>query len=113
MGLATNFVIQDVEAYEDPYAGKRSDADVTCRGGQVLVYHLQHNQYICTSSHGAALWVRYGMAEIVEDAGDKMESDTKRMDRGDLAKKIRRIHENIRDSSSYEKSRSWRAFVNK
>lgn len=87
MGLATNFVIQDVEAYEDPYAGKRSDADVTCRGGQVLVYHLQHNQYICTSSHGANLWVRYGMAEIVEDAGDKMESDTKRMDRGDLAKK--------------------------
>jgi hypothetical protein len=46
MGLATNFVIQDVEAYEDPYAGKSKDADVTCRDGQVLVYHLRHNQHI-------------------------------------------------------------------
>ena len=86
-GLATNFLVQSVEAYNAPYAGKNPDADVTCRSGQVLVYHLQHNQYICTSAHSAAQWVRHGIAEIVGSPEYEEQPASERMDRAEFAKK--------------------------
>ena len=87
MGLATNFLIQSVEAYVDPNAGRNLDADMVCRSGQVLVYHFNNRAYTCTSASGAATWAQYGIAEIVKVDGERIEPTTERVDRGDFAKR--------------------------
>jgi len=87
MGLATNFLIQSVEAYVDPNAGRNLDADMVCRSGQVLVYHFNNRAYTCTSASGAATWAQYGIAEIVKVDGERIEPTTERIDRGDFAKR--------------------------
>jgi len=87
MGLATNFLIQSVEAYVDPAAGRDMDRDMVCRSGQVLVYHFNNRAYTCTSASGAATWAQYGIAEIVKADGERIEPTTERIDRGDFAKR--------------------------
>ena len=87
MGLATNFLIQSVEAYVDPAAGRDLDRDMVCRSGQVLVYHFNNRAYTCTSASGAATWAQYGIAEIVKVDGERIEPTTERVDRGDFAKR--------------------------
>jgi hypothetical protein len=59
--LTSNFMYDDVFAQNY----NKSDADTKCRTGQVLVYHFNRGNYICTSEAGAAMWVRTGQAEIV------------------------------------------------
>jgi len=87
MGLATNFLIQSVEAYVDPAAGRNLDRDMVCRSGQVLVYHFNNRAYTCTSAGGAATWAQYGIAEIVKVDGERIEPTTERVDRGEFAKR--------------------------
>jgi len=43
----------------------REDDKTQCREGQVLVYHLTANAYICTSQTTSLRWTSLGIAEIV------------------------------------------------
>ncbi len=58
VGISTG-LLQQAEAQ------RGSEADIQCRSGQVLVYHINMRKYICTSNSGAAQWVQHGIAEIV------------------------------------------------
>ena len=42
------------------------DIETECREAQVLVYRINSQDYICTSSSSAILWAKLGMAEIVQ-----------------------------------------------
>ena len=44
-----------------------SDIETECREGQVLVYRIIYQDYICTSESAAALWVEHGMAKLVSE----------------------------------------------
>jgi len=80
MALAANFPFTEVAAYEDPNAGKDPDSEMTCRAGQVLVFHYNNKAYTCTSESGAALWAQYGIAEIVVIGGEEIESEEPEME---------------------------------
>ena len=67
-------------------AQRASEADITCRSGQVLVYHFNFRKYICTSESGAAQWVQHGIAEIVGSPEFEEQPSSERVDKGDFAK---------------------------
>ena len=48
-------------------AAQDSDAEVQCREGQVLVFRTTANDYICVDASTASNWVRYVIAELVEN----------------------------------------------
>ena len=43
------------------------DIETECREGQVLVYRISNQDYICTSFSAASLWTKLGMAELPID----------------------------------------------
>jgi len=65
-------------------AQRASEADIQCRSGQVLVYHINFRKYICTSESGAAQWVRHGIAEII-GAPETQVPSTERIDKAEFA----------------------------
>ncbi len=74
-------ILQYVEAAGP--SSRTPDSETVCRAGQVLVYHFNQRDFICTSDTGAAQWVRHGIAEI---ASQPSTLDTERIDRADFAK---------------------------
>jgi len=59
IGIAPTFPF--VDASED------RDAETQCRENLVLVFLFHSNRYVCVSETTASNWIRYGMAERVED----------------------------------------------
>ena len=66
LALASTFIIGEISAQ------RAADSETQCRAGQVLVFHYNRNQFICTSESGAAMWVRTGQAEM---AGTPVQTD--------------------------------------
>ena len=65
-------------------AQRGSEADIQCRTGMVLVYHINFRKYICTSQSGAAQWVQYGIAEII--GAPTAFPEVERLEKSDFAK---------------------------
>jgi len=47
-------------------AAQETEAETQCREGQVLVFRINSNNYVCVSESTAQEWERYGIAEQVE-----------------------------------------------
>jgi len=62
-----------------------SHKEFQCREGQVLVYHFNANDYICTSVSAAHQWERHGFAQIVRSTADVPSTDSPRI-QGDTPK---------------------------
>ena len=52
---------------------QEKDVETQCREGQVLVFRINSNNYVCVSPETADKWVEWGIAELIE-------SDLKAMD---------------------------------
>lgn len=48
------------------------DAETTCREGQVLVFRINSNNYVCVSEETADRWEALGIAERVDQSGETM-----------------------------------------
>jgi len=47
---------------------QEKDVDTECREGQVLVFRINSNNYVCVSESTAQKWIDWGIAEQVEQA---------------------------------------------
>ena len=52
------------------------DAETICREGQVLVFRVTSNNYVCVSESTADRWEALGIAERVDHTGETMEEET-------------------------------------
>jgi len=55
-------------------ASFHEDSDTQCREGQVLVFRINSNNYVCVTESTAATWIRYGIAEAIEEDEKEMTS---------------------------------------
>ena len=62
--LPYSFASVESEAHEDILAG--------CRDGQTLVYRLTYGDFICLDPSTAERWVKLEMAEIIQNATEKI-----------------------------------------
>jgi len=75
-------ILQNAEAAGP--SSRTPDSETVCRSGQVLVYHFNQRDFICTSDTGAAQWVRHGIAEIASEPS--ADPELERLDRADFSK---------------------------
>lgn len=52
------------------------DAETQCRDGQVLIFRINSNNYVCVSDDTADKWVNWGMAERVELEEESIVTDS-------------------------------------
>lgn len=52
------------------------DAETQCRDGQVLIFRINSNNYVCVSDETADKWVNWGMAERVELEEESMVTES-------------------------------------
>ena len=74
-----------VEGVERLVGVDLSQREFQCRDGQVLVYHFNANNHICTSLHAAQQWEKYGFAKIVSSTADVPSGEPSRI-QGDTPK---------------------------
>ena len=55
-------------------AADEKDSDTECREGQVLVFRINANNYVCVTESTAERWIELGIAEIIVE--ETMEEET-------------------------------------
>ena len=51
------------------------DAETQCREGQVLVFRITSNNYVCVSEETADRWVALGIAELIEQTEEELSEE--------------------------------------